>query len=225
MRRYYDKLMLGLISTILAVFLVAGVARAEEGQFGAEFATVIGAQVGPFKTGAGPYVGGEIGLPLMVLAQDTPAYGKLMGLIHLGWSQTSDNVSFEPSVNAVAPGALPTQGSVDLNTLSIIIGLKYKSLYNPIVQPFVLAGVGFNAFFNKSDPGNQIGGVISQPEKLQDRGFPSGQGNVEPGFHTGAGIDINVTRSIFVGAEGRFNYVNRNNGSFGTFGGRLGFRF
>ncbi|MEM4408397.1 MAG: outer membrane beta-barrel protein [Candidatus Caldarchaeum sp.] len=194
--------------------------RAEEGILGGEFAAVVGAQVGPFKTGAGPYVGGEVGLPLMMVGS-----GRLMGLIHIGAAKTDDDVTFEPMVNVLSPGALPVQKNIDLTTLSILIGLKYKVVYHHIVQPYVFAGPGFFVFLNESEPGELVGGIAPQPGTLKKQGFPSGQGDVLIGFHTGGGMDFNVTRKIFVGAEGRYNWVNNNNGSFGMFGGRVGFRF
>lgn len=189
--------------------------------FGGEFAVTIGAQTGPFRTGTGFYMAGELGVPLY----KNLGPGKLMGLISIGWARTDDNVMFEPTANALSPGALPTQKSVTLDTATILLGLKYKVEAHHIVQPYVLAGPGFNLFFNKSDPGSQVGGIAPQPNTLQKRGFPSGQGSAELGLHLGGGIDFNITKTIFVGAEGRYNYVDRNNGSFGTYGGRLGFRF
>lgn len=188
---------------------------------GAEFALTIGAQSGPFKTGTGFYMSGELGLPLY----KNLGPGKLMGLINIGWAKTDDDVTFEPTINAVAPGALPTQNSVTLDTVSILLGLKYKVEAHHIVQPYLVAGPSFNIFLNKSNPGNQVGGIAPQPDKLQNRGYPSGQGNAELGLAAGLGVDFNVTKKIFVGGEGRYNYVDRSNGSFGTYGGRLGFRF
>ncbi len=188
---------------------------------GAEFAMTIGAQTGPFRTGTGFYLAGELGLPLY----KNLGPGKLMGLISIGWARTDDDVTFEPTINAISPGALPTQTSVTLDTATILLGLKYKLEAHYIVQPYVVAGPGFNLFFNKSDPGSQVGGIAPQPNTLQKRGYPSGQGSAELGIHAGGGVDFNVTKKIFVGAEGRYNYVDRNNGSFGTYGGRLGFRF
>jgi len=38
-------------------------------------------------------------------------------------------------------------------------------------------------------------------------------------------VDFNITDKIFVGAEGRYNWVDRTNGSFGTYGLRTGVRF
>lgn len=197
------------------------ISRKGQQPLGAEFAMVIGAQTGPFKTGTGFYMAGELGLPLY----KNLGPGKLMGLINIGWARTDDDLTFEPTINAVAPGALPTQTSVTLDTVTILLGLKYKVEAHHIVQPFVMGGPGFNIFLNKSDPGSQVGGIAPQPGVLQKRGYPSGQGSAELGLHLGGGIDFNITKKIFVGAEGRYNYVDRNNGSFGTYGGRLGFRF
>ncbi|MEX0999529.1 MAG: outer membrane beta-barrel protein [Thermodesulfobacteriota bacterium] len=197
------------------------VSKKSDNPIGAEFALTIGAQSGPFKTGTGFYMSGELGVPLM----KNLGPGKLMGLINIGWAKTDDDITFEPTINAVAPGALPTQHTVDLTTLSIVLGFKYKVEAHNIVQPYILAGPSFNVFLNESDPGNQVGGIAPQPGTLQNRGYPSGQGNVELGIAAGGGVDFNITKKIFVGAEGRYNYVDRSNGSFGTYGGRLGFRF
>lgn len=34
-------------------------------------------------------------------------------------------------------------------------------------------------------------------------------------------VDFNVTEKIFVGAEAHWNWVDRSNGSYGTYGGRV----
>lgn len=212
---------LSMITLFLVSALMCQESYSADEPIGAEFAMTIGAQTGPFKTGTGFYLAGELGLPLY----KNLGPGKLMGLINIGWAKTDDDVTFEPTINAVAPGALPTQTSVDLTTVSIILGLKYKVEAHPIVQPYVMAGPAFDIFLNNSDPGNQVGGIAPQPDTLKNNGYPSGQGNVELGLAAGGGVDFNVTKKIFVGAEARYNYVDRNNGSFGTYGGRLGFRF
>ena len=189
--------------------------------FGAEFAFTLGAQTGPFKTGTGFFMAGELGLPLY----KNLGPGKLMGLINISWAKTDDSFAFEPTVNALSPGALPVQTEVNLTTVLIVLGLKYKVEAHPIVQPFVLAGPGLDIFFNDSNPGHLPGGIAPQPDALQRRGFPSGQGNVKIGLHAGGGVDFNITEMIFLGAEARYNYVDYSNGSFGTYGGRVGFRF
>jgi len=189
--------------------------------FGAEFAVTIGAQTGPFKTGTGFYMGGELGVPLY----KNLGPGKLLGVVGIAWAKTDDDVTFEPTVNALAPGTLPTQKTVDLDTVSILLGLKYKLEAHKIVQPFVVGGPSFNIFLNESDPGSNVGGIAPQPDILKKRGYPSGQGNAELGLTVGGGIDFNLTHKIFVGAQGLFNWVDRDNGVFGNYGGRVGFRF
>ncbi|HXG31151.1 MAG TPA: outer membrane beta-barrel protein [Thermodesulfobacteriota bacterium] len=220
MRRTYLGSMTAVV-ICLTLYLTTWVTHAEEKEpMGGEFALTIGAQAGPFKTDLGWYLAGEIGLPLLELGP-----GRLLGLVNIGLAKTDDNFTVEPTVNALVPGALPVQTSVDLTTVTILLGLKYKLLASHIVQPFVLAGPGIDIFLNDTDPGDLPGGIAPQPDPLKDRGFPSGQGNVELGLHVGGGVDFNITERIFVGAEGRFNWVNRDNGAYGTFGGRLGFRF
>jgi len=187
---------------------------------GGEFAVTVGAQTGPFKTGTGFFLSGELGIP--VYFND---YGKVLGLINIGVGKTDDDVSVEPTVNALSPGLLPTQTNVDLTTVSIMLGLKYKLTMHKVVQPFIMAGPGIDIFLNDTDPGDLPGGIAPQPASLQDNGFPTGQGNAEIGLHAGAGVDFNITDKIFVGLEGRFNWVDRDNGAYGTYGARVGFNF
>jgi opacity protein-like surface antigen len=190
---------------------------AEENQLGAEFALTLGAQSGPFKTDTGFFLAGEVGLPLMMAGP-----GRLLGLINIGVAKTDDDVTFEPTAAALG---LTTQTSVDLTTVSILMGLKYKIISHNIVQPFVLGGPLIGIFLNDSDPGDLVGGIAPQPEELQDRGYPDGQGDAELGVALGGGVDFNITQKIFIGVEGRWNWVDQSNGSYGTYGGRLGFRF
>lgn len=210
-----------LLGVALVLTCFSNVANAQDDQMmGGEFALTIGAQTGPFDVGTGWYMSGELGIPLFV--NDT---GEIMGLINIGVGKSDDNILVEPTTNVIVPGLLPTQTEVNLSTVSIILGLKYKLLKHNIVQPFVLAGPGINIFLNDTDPGELPGAIAPQPAELSDRGFPSGQGNVELGLHAGGGVDFNVTQKIFVGAEARFNWVDRTNGSWGTYGARVGFKF
>jgi len=214
------KLYLFIIMSFVLVSFSSATHAQQDNMMGGEFALGFGAQTGPFDVGTGWYLSGELGIPLFV--NET---GKIMGLINIGVGKSDDTISVEPTVNVVEPGLLPTQTSVDLTTVLIIIGLKYKLLKHEIVQPFVYAGPGIDIFFNDTDPGDLPGGIAPQPDPLSDRGFPSGQGNVELGVHVGGGADFNITERIFVGAEARFNWVDRTNGSFGTYQARTGFRF
>ncbi|HSG30992.1 MAG TPA: hypothetical protein VLB82_05545 [Thermodesulfobacteriota bacterium] len=218
MEKSFRFILVALIATCF--FAASGVRSFAEQPMGGEFALTFGAQTGPFEMGTGWHLAGEIGLPLMMFSS-----GKLMGLVNIGVSNAEDDISVEPTVNALSPGLLPTQTTIDLTTAVIVLGLKYKHTAHDIIQPYVLAGPGIDIFFNDTEPGDLPGGIAPQPEEIRQRGFPGGQGNVELGLHAGGGIDINITEKIFIGAEGRFNWVDRDNGSYGTYGGRLGFRF
>lgn len=212
------------IIILLCAFLVISAYETsmagEHEKMGGEFALTVGAQTGPFETGTGFFLSGELGIPVY-----WHEYGKLMGLINIGVGNTDDSISTEPTVNALEPGLLPEQTNVDLTTVSIILGLKYKLTMHNMVQPFLMAGPGINIFLNDTDPGDLPGGIAPQPAELEDRGFPTGQGNAEIGLHAGAGVDFNITETIFVGVEGRFNWVDRENGAYGTYGVRTGFNF
>ena len=196
------------------------IANAQEGQMGGEFAMTFGAQTGPFDVGTGWYLSGELGIPLF--ANET---GKLMGLVNIGISKADDNIDVEPTINIPNPGLLPTQTKVNLTTVQILLGLKYKLLKHNVVQPFAMAGPGIFMFLNDTEPGELPGGIAPQPADLSDKGYPSGQGNSELGLFIGAGVDFNVTEKLFVGVEGKYNWVDRTNGSFGTYGIRGGVRF
>ena len=196
------------------------IANAQDDQIGGEFAMIFGAQSGPFDVGTGWYLAGEVCLPLF--ANET---GKLMGLINIGVSKADDNITTEPTVNVIEPGLLPTQTKVNLTTVQILLGFKYKLLKHSVVQPFAMAGPGIIMFLNDTEPGELPGGIAPQPTDLSDKGYPSGQGNAELGLFIGAGVDFNVTEKLFVGVEGKYNWVDRTNGSFGTYGLRGGVRF
>lgn len=208
-----------LICLIVAVFMFGSYAQAQESLLGIEFAFTAGGQSGPFETGAGPSFSGEIGLPIKKVGP-----GVFMGLISIGYAKTEEDTTFEPTINALHPGALPTIENVELSTLTIIIGFKYKLQASDIFQPYIMFGPGFNIFLNETDPSTP-GGIAPQPVELQDKGFPAGQGNIMFGIHAGGGIDINLHKQFFLGAEVRYNYVDNQNGSFATYGGRAGFRF
>ncbi|MCK5391625.1 MAG: hypothetical protein KAJ31_04310 [Deltaproteobacteria bacterium] len=125
---------LSIVALCLVSLFLSQEIRAEDEPFGAEFAFTLGAQTGPFKTGTGFYMGGELGLPIY----KNLGPGKLMGLINISWAKTDDDVTFEPTINAVAPGVLPVQTNVDLTTVLIVLGLKYKVEAHPIIQPYIV---------------------------------------------------------------------------------------
>lgn len=202
---------------------------------GFEFAFTIGASTGPFKTDTDFYIGGALDLP--IFSRSGPILGyKFMGEIMVGWTRSSaDITSVSPLVVVGAPAAAVTSDEFHVTTTQVLVGAKYKldKLGEPgsllrRIQPYVVAGVGFNVMLGKtkgSPLGDFIGGAAPQPPELQQLGFPAGQGNVLIGGNFGGGIDFLLTNRILIGAEFRWNVVERSHSDFGTFGGKLGFRF
>ncbi|MGQ0793274.1 MAG: outer membrane beta-barrel protein [Deltaproteobacteria bacterium] len=213
----------------ILIFVAAGLlytADTSKAQgIGGEFAFALGAQIGPFDTGAGFYIAGEVGLPLVPIGP-----GILMGIVHIGLARTDDEVSaVSPLVVVGAPAGAVTSTEVDLTNLSVIAGLKYKFLFSNFFQPYIVVAPGFNVLLSSTDGAalgdDFAGGISPLPAELDRRGFPAGQGDVNLGLHTGIGVDMNITPKVFVGAEARYNFISGPNGSFYTFTGRTGFRF
>lgn len=222
----------------LGLVLDSGMALAETKDvepLGFEFALTVGASTGPFKTEPGFYIGGALDVPIW---KSDPLFGqKLMGEIMVGWTRNTDDVVATSPIGVILPQFkdLVTTTGFEVTTTQVILGAKYKfdKLGEPEsvlrrLQPYVVAGVGFNVMLGKttgSPLGDLIGGVASQPKVIQERGFPAGQGNVLIGGNFGGGIDFFLTDRILIGAEFRWNATEDSRADFGTFGGKVGFMF
>ena len=102
--------------------------------------------------------------------------------------------------------------------------LKYTSrhLDRARLRPFVAAGLDFAVVITRQDPiadesldfrggapfdDPLIGGAISQAPELTARGYPTGQGNIEPGFHAAAGLEGRIARRLSLNAEYRYTSI------------------
>ena len=54
-----------------------------------------------------------------------------------------------------------------------------------------------------------IGGLVAQSPELAALGLPSGQGNLEFGFHAGAGFELRFSRGLSLNADYRFSQWDR----------------
>ena len=52
-----------------------------------------------------------------------------------------------------------------------------------------------------------VGGLIAQAPELAALGLPTGQGNVELGFHAGAGVEVRVSSGLSLNLDYRFTGV------------------
>ena len=73
--------------------------------------------------------------------------------------------------------------------------------------------------------GPLVAGQISQSPELEARGLPGGHGNLDFGYQIGGGLAVRVTRGMSLGLDARYNRIAGTNGSFVTYGSRIGVHF
>ncbi len=70
-----------------------------------------------------------------------------------------------------------------------------------------------------------VAGQISNSAELVSRGVPAGNGNIDFGLHTAAGITYRLTHDLSLGFDAQYNRIAGSNGGFTTLGSRIGFHF
>ena len=126
------------------------------------------------------------------------------------------------------PGApFPVRRSVrtELRLLQVSpFGLKYtlKPLGAERLRPYVAAGLDFAVTITRQDPvadesleftgqapfdAPLIGGVVAQAPELAALGYPTGQGNIDLGFHAGGGVEARVSRRLSVNLDYRLTSI------------------
>lgn len=133
-----------------------------------------------------------------------------------------------PAALAGPPGApFPLRRAVrtELRLLQVSpFGLRYtiRSLDHVRLRPYFAAGLDLVVVISKQRPerkeslqftgtspfdGDLIGGLLAQAPELAALGLPSGQGNLELGFHAGGGIEGRVSRGLSLNLDYRFTGV------------------
>lgn len=87
------------------------------------------------------------------------------------------------------------------------------------LRPYVTAGLDAVVVITTQDPlrdesqlftgqapfdAELIGGLIGQAPELTDQGLPTGQGNMEFGFHAGAGLELRISNGLSLNADYRY---------------------
>lgn len=102
--------------------------------------------------------------------------------------------------------------------------LRYtiKALDHVRLRPYFGAGLDVVVVITKQPPeaaesliftgtspfdADLIGGLVAQATELKERGLPTGQGNIELGFHAGGGIEVRVAEGLSVNFDYRFTGV------------------
>ena len=102
--------------------------------------------------------------------------------------------------------------------------LKYTvtALDHVRVRPYLLAGADVVVVITRQTPvqdesllfpgtspfdGPLLGGLVSQAPELQARGIPTGQGDIEAGFHAGGGVELRLTKALSLNLDYRFTGI------------------
>jgi opacity protein-like surface antigen len=121
-------------------------------------------------------------------------------------------------------------------------GLKYtiRSLDHVRLRPYAVAGFDFRVVITEQTPladeslvftgtapfdDPLIAGVVAQAAELTARGTPTGQGNIELGWHAGGGLEIRVSRGLSLNLDYRFARAGGDNSSLHAVSGALGFHW
>ena len=108
-------------------------------------------------------------------------------------------------------------------------GLKYtmRGLGGDRLRPYLGAGLDFAVTITHQDPvadeslvfrggppfdAPLIGGAVAQAPELDALGYPSGQGNIDIGFHGGGGVEARLARRMSVNFEYRFTSIGTGHG-------------
>jgi opacity protein-like surface antigen len=215
---------------LLSAALLSGPAQAAEKEpLGGEFTLILGGNTGPFGTDPDFSLAGSLGVPLL---RTDPLFGQaLLGEIMIGYSKTEGSVRSTSPLTAVgAPVAAVTNTTLEITTLQVLVGFKYRIESLGRLQPFVSAGAGFNVFLCQTKGatlggGDFVCGIAPIPAELRARDVPRGEGTVRASASFGTGLDYLLTDRLFVGAEVRHNVVTGDNDDFTTYGARIGFRW
>lgn len=119
--------------------------------------------------------------------------------------------------------------------------LKYtlRKLDHLRLRPYASGGLDFAFVFTKQVPEREeslefrgappfdaplIGGIVAQAPELTSRGIPTGQGNIEAGFHAAAGLEVRFARGLSLNLEYRYTGIGADD-RLHTLGTGVGFHF
>jgi hypothetical protein len=120
-------------------------------------------------------------------------------------------------------------------------GLKYSlQRGGSRLRPYLGAGLDVDVVISSQDPERDeslaftgsapfdaplIGGQIAQAPELTALGLPTGQGNLELGFHAGAGLEVRVSPGVSLALDYRFSGIGSEPARLHTVSAALGFHF
>ncbi len=142
-----------------------------------------------------------------------------------------------------APFPLRRAVRTELRLLQVSpFGLRYtvRSLDHVRLRPYFGAGLDLVVVISKQRPERKeslqftgaspfdadlIGGLVAQAPELAALGLPTGQGNLEFGFHVGGGMEVRVSRGLSLNLDYRFTGVGGDSQSHQAASAALGFHW
>lgn len=153
----------------------------------------------------------------------------------------------DPAAALAGPPSAPFPVRRDVRTRLRLLqispfALKYtiQSLDHVHLRPYAVAGLDFVVVISRQDPldessvpadlpspfdGPLVGGVVTQVPELTARGLPTGQGNIEAGFHAGAGVEIRISHGLSLNLEYRFTGIDGTKARLHTASSALAFHW
>ncbi len=194
---------------------VSEAAPEEGGAF--RFGFLAGAASGQFGTGWGG--SGAAFLDLTILRHDPFLSQRLSGEILLGYHSTTRDID----VTSALFGRM-NDVTLESDTLTIFAGLKYTIEEMRGIKPYLVLGPALYVQGVKLRNGFVLGQVPQAPE-LDAIHAPDAWWEPEMGFQIGGGAHIDLSKALFLGVDGRYNFVGDANNDFGTISLDFGFRF
>jgi opacity protein-like surface antigen len=121
-------------------------------------------------------------------------------------------------------------------------GLRYtvQRLDHLRLRPYAVAGLDFAVVITHETPESAesllftgeapfdaplLAGLVAQARELSARGTPTGQGNLEFGFHGGAGVEVRLSRGLSLNLDYRYTGIDGPDGSLHAVTTALGFHW
>jgi len=108
------------------------------------------------------------------------------------------------------------------------------------IRPYVSAGLDFIIVISSQDPLRDesliftgtapfddplIAGLLAQAPELTARGYPTGQGNIDWGFHGNAGFEVRLSKTLSLNADYRYVGIDGTKHSLHAASAALGFHW
>lgn len=189
------------------------------GRIGAQAAVFAGPSWNPYRVGQGLELGGYINLPLRRLPG-----GKLSYEIFLGLSLARSD-AFDLTLQTAPPTTQSVRTKLRLLHVSPF-ALKYTLTRWDASRLRPCFGAGADVLVVITQQEHAEGGALfPQAPELEERGIPTGQGNIELAAHVAAGLELRMSAGLSLNLEYRFTTTTETQGQLHGASAALGFHW